>query len=162
MVVQSTYLKNMFGVEDIISKGTFVCLSNFQFVAEVSAQSIVTSSKSKYDDLFPASQLIVGVFLIIVGVLFCPFILLFAFDQFVLLYMMLFRLSVQILMLLLLGCLLCHCHISKPQCDGIHCITRLLVSHRSLIAWEGLLSSLSLLCFSASATDEASVRKIMF
>ena len=80
MVVQSAYLKDMFGVLDIISTGTFVCLSDFQFVVEVSSQPVVTSSKSKYDDLFVASQLIVWIFLIVVGMLFCPFILLFAFD----------------------------------------------------------------------------------
>ena len=57
--MQSAYLEYMFGVLDIISTGTFVCLSNFQFVVEVFAQPVVTSSKSKYDDLFMARQLIV-------------------------------------------------------------------------------------------------------
>ena len=81
MVVQSAYLKDMFGILDIVSTGTFVCLSNFQFVVEVSAQPVMSSSKSKYDDLFVASQLILWVFLIIVGMLFCPFILYFSLDE---------------------------------------------------------------------------------
>ena len=86
MVVQSAFVMNMFGILYIISSGILVYLSNYQFAVEVSAQYVVTNSKSKYDDLFAANQLIIWVFLIIVGMLLSPFILHFAFDKVVFLY----------------------------------------------------------------------------
>ena len=50
----------------------------------------------------------------------------------------------------------------RPQWDEIHWMATLWLSHWLVIAWERLLSSLCLFCFSESTTYEASERKTIF